>query len=403
MTRGRRLGVYQDGPFRIVDGSPPRLAPTPSDRAFLRFAEEVGREFDETVVFARARHVSDGGGDDPLPAEIGFVELPYYESLVAPGQVARALPGTLRAFWHGLGRVDTVWALGPHPLSFFLVVLARLRGKRVALGVRQDTVAYFRSRRGGAASLVAARAWDRGFRILGRRFPTVVVGPDLERQYGGPREGVLAINVSQIRDADLVATPPQRDWSGTIELLTVGRIDREKNPLLLVEALARLCAGDPRAFTLTWVGSGPLEPDVRRRAEELGVLDRIDLRGFRPFGPELLELYRRAHVFVHVSLTEGVPATVIEALGSGTPVVATAVGGVPATLEHGDAGLLVPPSDVDALVTAIRELVSDRDLWSRLAAHGIEVAAGRTLDANALRVARFLEAEESSTRARGAG
>ena len=141
--------------------------------------------------------------------------------------------------------------------------------------------------------------------------------------------------MSQIRDADLVATPPQRDWSGSIELLTVGRIDREKNPLLLVEALARLCAGDPRAFTLTWVGSGPLEPDVRRRAEELGVLDRIDLRGFTPFGPELLELYRRAHVFVHVSLTEGVPATVIEALGSGTPVVATAVGGVPATLEHG--------------------------------------------------------------------
>ena len=146
MTRGRRLGVYQDGPFRIVDWSPPRLVPTPSDRAFLRFAEEVGREFDETVVFARARHVSDAGGDDPLPAEIGFVELPYYESLVAPGQVARALPGTLRAFWRGLGRVDAVWALGPHPLSFFLVVLARLRGKRVALGVRQDTVAYFRSR-----------------------------------------------------------------------------------------------------------------------------------------------------------------------------------------------------------------------------------------------------------------
>jgi glycosyltransferase involved in cell wall biosynthesis len=393
--RPRRLGIYQDGPFRIVDsGSPPLLVPAPSDRAFLRFALEVGREFDSTVLFVRARHVVDRDGEDPLPPDVGFVELPYYESLVDLGQVARAVPGTIRAFWHGLDRVDAVWALGPHPFSLVLIALACLRRKRVVLGVRQDSLQYFRSRLRsgrGKSALLAARAWDLGYRALSRALATVVVGSDLERQYGGPRAHVLAINVSQIRTSDVVASPPRRDWDGAVRLLTVGRIDREKNPLLVVDMLARLLRDDPRTFFLTWIGSGPLESEVRRRATEVGVLERIELVGFVPFGPELLDLYRSAHIFVHVSLTEGVPATIIEALGSGTPVVATAVGGVAETLEHGDAGLLVPPSDLDSLVSAVERLAQDRELWHRLAAHGLSVASGRTLDVNASSVARFIE------------
>lgn len=390
-----RLGVYQDGPFRIV-GHPngPRLVPIASDRAFLRFALEVGAEFDETVLFVRARRVQ--SLDEPdraaLPSEVGFVELPYYESLIALGQVARALPGTARALWRGLDRVDAVWALGPHPFSFILVALALARRKRVVLGVRQDSVAYFRSRLGkrGAVVLLAARAWDLGFRALSRKVATIVVGAELERQYGGPRAGLLQINVAQLRSADVVDKPPTRDWSGPIGLLTVGRIDKEKNPLCLVDAFAHLCRAHPGSFSLSWVGTGPLEPDVRRRAADVGVLDDIEFVGFLEFGEALLARYRSAHIFVHVSLTEGVPATIIEALGSGTPVVATGVGGVPAALEDGRAGLLVPPSDAVALATAIERLATDRVLWTHFAASGPTIASARTLDVNARRVARFI-------------
>ena len=390
----RRLGLYQDGPFRILgpaDNS--RLVPTPSDRAFLRFAIEVGTEFEEIVLFVRARRVGSlDDSDQALPPEVGFVELPYYESLLALGQVARALPGTARAFWRGLDRVDAVWVLGPHPLSFILVALALARRKRAVLGVRQDTVAYFRSRLGNrrAAGLLAARAWNLGFRALARRVATVVVGAELERQYKGPRTGLLQINVAQLRSADVVNTPSTRDWSGPIGLLTVGRIDKEKNPLLLVDAFARVSRAHPGRFSLSWVGTGPLEPDVRRRAADAGVLDAIDFVGFLEFGDALLARYRSAHIFVHVSLTEGVPATIIEALGSGTPVVATAVGGVPAALEYGRAGLLVPPSNTVALVAAIERLATDRVLWNHFAAYGPTLASGRTLDVNARRVARFI-------------
>jgi glycosyltransferase involved in cell wall biosynthesis len=187
-----------------------------------------------------------------------------------------------------------------------------------------------------------------------------------------------------------VPAPGERDWSGEIVLLTVGRIDAEKNPFLVVEALAELNRRRPGRFRLRWVGVGPLAEDVRRRAAEAGVGDRFELPGYMPFGPELLDLYRGAHAFVHVSLTEGVPQVLTEALASGTPIVATDVGGVAAALEDGAAGLLVPPDDEDALVEAVLRLADDAELRARLVERGLELARGRTLEAEAERVARFL-------------
>ena len=81
----------------------------------------------------------------------------------------------------------------------------------------------------------------------------------------------------------------------------------------------------------------------------------------------------------------------IEALASGTPVVATAVGGVPAALHHGEAGLLVPPADAKALVIALEEIVDDAERRERMVEKGLEIARESTLDVQAARVARFIE------------
>jgi glycosyltransferase involved in cell wall biosynthesis len=66
------------------------------------------------------------------------------------------------------------------------------------------------------------------------------------------------------------------------------------------------------------------------------------------------------------------------------------VGGVSAALENGGAGLLVPPEDQDALVAAVLRLADDAELRARLVDRGLELARGRTLEAEAERVARFL-------------
>ena len=390
-----RLGVYQDGPFRLLheDGDV-RLALDPADAPFFRFVTEVAGPFDSFVVFARVTNADAGGSPVLLPRGTGVVRLPDYGNLRRLHYLAAATLRTCSSFWRGLSDVDVVWAFGPHPFELVLVGLARLRGKRVVLGVRQDTPEYFRARLPSPRwkpVLGLVRALDGFHRLIARRVPATVVGPANARRYASRRGRTLMMMPSLVRDAEVVSTPADRDWSGEIGLLTVGRIDAEKNPFLLLEALARLEGERPGRFRLRWAGAGPLADAVRIRAAELGIADRVELLGYVPFGPRLLELYREAHVFVHVSLTEGVPHVLHEALASGTPLIATDVGGVRAALDEGEAGLLVPPSDGDALVAAINRLADDGELRTRLVQHGLALAGERTLEKEAARVAAFLQ------------
>jgi glycosyltransferase involved in cell wall biosynthesis len=388
-----RLGIYVDAVYRPVETTDRRRVTT--DRAFLLFACEVGSRFDRLLLFGRALEGSNPA-DYELPVGVELVELPHYTNLLRLGQVARALPGTLRAMWRGLARVDLIWVIGPNPFDVVLIALALLRRKRIALGVRQDTVAYYRSRvpsRLWAPAVAAMWGVDLVYRLLARRARTTVVGAEIARRYGGGPT-VLPMTVTLMRASAVATQAPEKDWSGPIELLTVGRLEPEKNPLLLVEALAELDRHEPGRYRLTWIGRGPLEDDVRRRARELRVTELIDLRGYVPFGPELFARYRAAHVFVHVSLTEGVPQVIVEALACGTLVVATGVGGVPAAFGDPQAALLVPPRDVGALTAAIRRLVSDGELRDGYARRGLELARHLTLEAEAGRVARFLAGDE---------
>ena len=396
----RRLGVYYDGPGRLVESEEgTQLAPHATDLPFLTFVCAVGQGFDSLTLFARAQPPNGEVADHLLPASVGVVALPFYESMIDARGVLRATPGSIRAFWRGLKHVDAVWIDGPHPYALFFVPLAVARRKTVVLGARQDTMTYYRARlRGGRGrpSLALAWTWDIGYRAFARFLKVTVVGDHLVRQYGGERPKLLRMTVSQLPEAAVAHAPIPRDWSGEITLLTVGRIDKEKNPLLLVEALARLEEEQPGRFRLVWAGTGLMADDVARYAEELGVRDRIEFLGHVLFGEELLERYRSANLFVHVSLTEGLPATILEALGSALPIVATAVGGVPSAVDGGEAGILIPPSDLDALVTAILRLTEDAELRERLVERGLELVNGHTLESTSARVARFIRGEDGS-------
>ena len=328
--------------------------------------------------------------DHRLPQGVELVPLPYYPSLRHLGRLAGALGGTVRRTWHGLREVDLVWVWGPHPVGYLVVALAAARGNPIALGVRQDTPRYFRSRMPGghwAPALAVVWGLDLGWRLLARRLRTTVVGTELARRYPR-RDTVCPVTVTLIRAADVADAPPERDWNGEIGLLTVGRLEQEKNPLLLVELLAALERRRPGRFRLTWAGEGRLEGAVRDRARTLGVDGHLDLLGYLGFGPALLERYRAAHAFVHVSFTEGVPQVLVEAMAAGLPTVATDVGGVRAAV--GDAALLVPPADLDALTAAVLRLADDAALRGELAERGLERARGLTLEAEADRVASFL-------------
>lgn len=387
-----RLGLYVDDVYRLV--ATPQGRVISSDRAFLVFAAEVADRFDTLVLFGRAEHAA-GDVEHELPARTEIVELPFYEDLTHLSEVIRATPATMRRMWHGLARVDIVWIFGPHPFALVLALLALVRRKRIVLGVRQDTRAYYRNRLRRpiwAPALALTSAIDHAFRLLARRTAVTTVGPDITRSYGGGGARVLDMTVTLVRSADVVEQPGEHAWTGTIGLLAVGRLEQEKNPLLLVQALERLESLRPGRYSLTWVGRGPLEDEVLRAARVAGLSGRVELPGYVPFGDNLLDLYRNAHLFVHVSLTEGLPQVLVEALASGTPIVATAVGSVGALLEEGGAGALVRPAQLEELVEAILLLSDDEPLRRRLATRGIEIARDLTLEREGERVARFIAA-----------
>jgi glycosyltransferase involved in cell wall biosynthesis len=385
-----RLGVYVDDIYRVVDRAGEQRVS--SDRAFLLFAYAVSRHFDEFVLFGRAMQSTEDA-DYVLPGEVRLVSLPHYANLRRLVDVTKAAVGTSRAMWRGLELVDVVWIFGPHPFGFLLIAFARLRGKTIALGVRQDTLQYHATRLRGKRWLPllgVVRIADSVHRLLARRIPTTVVGKELAGQYGLERPTTYAMTVSLVPEAEFEHEPTAHDLTGVVELLTIGRLEVEKNPLLVVELLAELERRAPGRFRLTWIGRGKLEDEVRSRAEALGVDGLLTLHGYVPFGPPLLDLYRRSDVFVHVSLTEGVPQVLVEALACGTPIVATAVGGVPQALANGRAGLLVPPGDAAALADAIDALVSDEELRASLVAFGRTLVRDLTLEAESARVASFI-------------
>lgn len=382
-----RLGVYADLVYRSDGG---RVS---SDLAFAEFVGALAERLDELVVFGRL-DPRPGREPHPLPGSVRFVALPFYPSLTRVDLLARALRRARRTFAAELSSLDAVWLFGPHPLSTEFARVARRASVPVVLGVRQYFPDYLRGRVGpvlrpGIAALGHGLELEQ--RRRARRLPAIVVGADLERRYAGGAP-VLEIAVSLIRAEDIASREQAlaRSWEGQLRVLTVTRLDAEKNPLLLADVLSELRAGDER-WRLTVAGVGPLRAALEARARELGVADALELAGYVPAGPELWRLYRESAAFLHVSLTEGVPQVLLEAQAAGLPIVATDVGGVRGAVGDGAAGLLVPPRDAAAAAAALRRLADDPELRRRVIEAALERAPGETLDAQLDRIVGFFE------------
>ncbi|HZT15006.1 MAG TPA: glycosyltransferase [Gaiellaceae bacterium] len=385
-----RIGVYTDLVFRRED------AALSTDLSFILFVSGLASRLGELVFLGR---LDDRPGRAPyrLPDEIELVPLPHYERVTDVRGVLRSVRRARAALLRELDRLDALWLFGPHPLALVFARLALRRGTPVFLGIRQDFPRYIGGRLPSRAwlwALPVAHGLELAFRRLARRVPTVVVGPELGRVYGRQGGPLLETTVSLVRREDIVSLdePLARSWDGDLPILSVGRLESEKNPLLLPEALAELRRRCDR-WRLVVVGTGPLRDAVEARARALGVDDALELRGYVPFGDELWSLYRSSAAFLHVSLTEGLPQVLLEAQAAGLPVVATDVGGVRAALGDGRHALVVPPRDPRAIVDALERLRLDEQLRRRLVAEGLASVAERTLDAELDRVAAFFRGQ----------
>jgi glycosyltransferase involved in cell wall biosynthesis len=160
-----------------------------------------------------------------------------------------------------------------------------------------------------------------------------------------------------------LGVPPEAPLVGT-----VGQCSPEKGHDVLVEATPLLLREHPEAHVLV-VGEGPQRAALARQASLLGVEGRVRLPGFREDVPAILAAL---DVFAFPSLDEGLGTSVLDALASRRPVVASSVGGIPEVVEDRRHGLLVPPRDPAALATAIGWMLAHPAEASAMAAAGRE-------------------------------
>lgn len=286
----------------------------------------------------------DGPGIDFKPLKFSRG---YYGALMA-------IPARLRQLRAIVPNHDALVLHTPSDLGALACWWARWYGIPYGLDVRGDqsvNVQYLRER-GDPLARISAGVFRGLFAwVRARAVSAIYVSRELSERF--PLSGGRSMSVySDVRiPKEWFAAPRDYlDRRPPWKICAVGRIEAQKGYTYLLEACARVAQSNRNLFTLEIVGKGPLEEELRGQAKTLGISDLVRLRGFVPWGSELLKILQSSDLFVLPSITEGMPRAAIEAMACGLPVIASAVGGVPEILSS---EYLVPPTNIQALTDAL--------------------------------------------------
>ncbi len=166
---------------------------------------------------------------------------------------------------------------------------------------------------------------------------------------------------------------------GAWNFLQACRLIPKKGLTTCLRAFAIFHASHPEA-KLFIAGKGPLQPVLETLAAQLGIGGHVHFTGFLS-QPDLLELYRRCHIFLHPSEMpadenqEGIPNSILEAMATGMPVLATQHGGIPEAVENGRCGALVAERDYAALAAEMAKMTRSRRTFAEMGALASESVA----------------------------
>ena len=185
---------------------------------------------------------------------------------------------------------------------------------------------------------------------------------------GCPREK-LRLNRTPIPLGHLSAAERTSPADGRWRFVQACRLIQKKGILTTLQALAIVKQSQPN-FRYLICGDGPLKQKITDTAQQLGLQENVELRGWLT-QEQLLAEYQRAQLFLHPSEKthaddqEGIPNSMLEAMATGLPVVATLHGGIPEAVTNGHDGLLVPEHSPEELAQAILKMMTDSALLSR--------------------------------------
>lgn len=213
---------------------------------------------------------------------------------------------------------------------------------------------------------------------LGRNRAVVAVSASVAQSINPPRAAMRrpkvevllhGINLNEIRPVGSERERARASLgchSDDLVIGTVGNLTRKKNQEMMLRATAILSQRVSNV-RLVLIGTGPLEESLRRLTARLRIEDRVTFLGTRE---DVLDLLPGLDAFCLSSQFEGLSIALVEAMATGIPCVATAVGGMPEVVEDGVSGLLVPAGATQELANALERLLRDETLRQRLAEAG---------------------------------
>ncbi|HRQ56519.1 MAG TPA: glycosyltransferase family 4 protein [Azoarcus taiwanensis] len=296
------------------------------------------------------------------------VNPPYKPTWVANLKGLRAVFRLIPYFfrlWNATGRANLVHVMANSGWSWHLfaapaVWVASLRGVPVVVNYRGGEADRFLSKH---ASIVRATMRRASSLVLPSGFLLEVFACH------GMRGRVVPniVNVERFQpDAEHSLDP------SAPHLVVARNLEHIYGNDIALKAFAKVLEVIPGA-RLSIAGSGPELASLTALAEQLGVSERVSFTG-RLDRDEMAALYRQADVMLNPTRVDNMPNSVLEALASGLPVVATSVGGVPFIVEHEKTALLVPAEDEDALASETLRLLRDPELRVRLSRAGVASA-----------------------------
>lgn len=232
------------------------------------------------------------------------------------------------------------------------------------------------------------RKWIDG-KVIGRLVTRFIAVSEANRDRmveleGVPADKVLVMPTAYVPHAGSSHGDLRAELGLGAQALLVGvaaELRKEKALDVLIQAHAHV-ASEVSDAHLVIAGDGVCRPQLERLIDDLGLRRSVHMLGFRT---DVDSILRSVDVGVMSSDWEGMPLFVFECMATNTPLVATAVGGLPEIIEHDKTGILVPPRDPVALGHAITRLLGDFELRRRLSAaattrldqYRIEAVAGR--------------------------
>lgn len=363
----------------------------------LRILEELSR-FALVTVSLPGRAPSEAESSPSDSALTLRYRRPYNDSFA--GFLAR-LPAQLvvahKAIREAVAEADLVISRIPSPIAWMVDRASRRLGRPHLLYVIADIETAAQAGAGGPRSpgrvlrRFAACVVRRQQHRLARDGVVIAIGDALASQYAPVTRRCETFYVSSVREEEIV---PRTDTclSERVELLHVGRLVPLKGTSDLLDAL-RILRAAGRDVRLTIVGSGPERERLEQISRTFGLTGAVAFLGTLPYDRELFQIFRKADIFVHPSLSESFPRTLWEAMAAHAPIVATDVGDVGAVLREASAGLVAPPQSGPALAEAISRIIDDPALRQSLMRNGGELIRDHTVERSAERLWNLLRTE----------